>query len=306
LKWTGLLLGFALGGFFDGILLHQILQWHHLLSNVDAVKDMRAQILADGIFHALMYAIAAVALFKLWRRRSDFAAPGADLALFGHALVGFGAWHIADAVFSHWITGIHRIKLDSPNPLVWDLAWFFAFGVVPALLGCLVLRKAGQGGGGPGRGAAAALGVAALLAGPMAALPGGNSDQVIVVFAPGVSGAAAFKALAQVDARILWTDRSAGVWAVSMKDPRAAAQLYGKGAMMVSNSAIAFGCISWSRVRPTSSQRSPCSTSGPFVNAAEPSAASCRPWPSARGPAPLSAPFAATRRFAHGRPRRPA
>src|SRR5690606_18965301 len=34
--WTrwGTVLGFALGGFFDGILLHQILQWHHLLSLV--------------------------------------------------------------------------------------------------------------------------------------------------------------------------------------------------------------------------------------------------------------------------------
>lgn len=27
---AGGLLGFALGGFFDGILLHQVLQWHHL------------------------------------------------------------------------------------------------------------------------------------------------------------------------------------------------------------------------------------------------------------------------------------
>ena len=39
LKWPGLWVGLSLGGFFDGILLHQILQWHHLLSGVDAVKD---------------------------------------------------------------------------------------------------------------------------------------------------------------------------------------------------------------------------------------------------------------------------
>ena len=34
LKWAGLFTGMALGGFFDGILLHQVLQWHHLLSAV--------------------------------------------------------------------------------------------------------------------------------------------------------------------------------------------------------------------------------------------------------------------------------
>lgn len=40
-----LLLGIALGGFFDGILLHQILQWHHLLNLVPGVDDLRAQVL---------------------------------------------------------------------------------------------------------------------------------------------------------------------------------------------------------------------------------------------------------------------
>src|SRR5687768_8252330 len=37
-RW-GAVLGFALGGFFDGILLHQILQWHHLLSLVPGIDD---------------------------------------------------------------------------------------------------------------------------------------------------------------------------------------------------------------------------------------------------------------------------
>ncbi len=27
----GLLVGLGLGGFFDGIVLHQLLQWHHML-----------------------------------------------------------------------------------------------------------------------------------------------------------------------------------------------------------------------------------------------------------------------------------
>ncbi|WP_267594617.1 DUF2243 domain-containing protein [Carbonactinospora thermoautotrophica] len=32
----GLLIGFGLGGFVDGILLDQILQWHHMLSSTRA------------------------------------------------------------------------------------------------------------------------------------------------------------------------------------------------------------------------------------------------------------------------------
>ena len=30
---AGILFGLGLGGFFDGIILHQVLQWHHMLSS---------------------------------------------------------------------------------------------------------------------------------------------------------------------------------------------------------------------------------------------------------------------------------
>jgi hypothetical protein len=132
---------------------------------VDAARDMRVQILADGLFHALMYVVAAVALALLWRARTPAAEPGSSGRLWGATLLGFGAWHIVDSVLSHWLVGIHRVRMDSPSPLVWDLIWFFVFGV---------LRGIGAGGGsaGGGRAAAGTLGLSALLAGPIAALPG--------------------------------------------------------------------------------------------------------------------------------------
>lgn len=248
LRWSGALLGFSLGGFFDGILLHQILQWHHLLSSVEAARDMRLQILADGLFHALMYLIAAAALYKLWRARSLYAQPGADATLWSHALMGFGGWHIADSVLSHWVTGIHRIRIDSANPLFWDLLWFFAFGVLPFVLGWMLRgRSRGGGDGRRGRNAATTLGLAALVAGPLAAVPPGDATEVMVLFRPGISSGAAFNALAEIDSRILWVDGSGGMWAVKLNDPGQASQLYRRGALLVSNSSVALGCFSWSR-----------------------------------------------------------
>jgi uncharacterized membrane protein len=49
-------------------LLHQVLQWHHLLSLVqgDLYRDIRVQILADGLFHAAAYLLAAGGLVLLW------------------------------------------------------------------------------------------------------------------------------------------------------------------------------------------------------------------------------------------------
>jgi uncharacterized membrane protein len=61
--------GPCLGGFFDGILLHQILQWHHLLSLVPGADSISVQVLWDGYFHAIMYVIAVVGLSNLWRSR---------------------------------------------------------------------------------------------------------------------------------------------------------------------------------------------------------------------------------------------
>lgn len=156
INWAGFLLGFALGGFFDGILLHQILQWHHLLSGLQGERfvDIRVQILADGGFHALMYVLAIVGLWLLWKTRRQCTEPGAGRALLAMAMIGFGVWHVADSIISHWLMGIHRIRMDSSNPLMWDLIWLFAFGVVPLLVGLWLKRK--PSGGAPSRGTIAA------------------------------------------------------------------------------------------------------------------------------------------------------
>lgn len=246
-RWGAGLLGLALGGFFDGILLHQILQWHHLLSAVDAVGDLRLQILADGLFHALMYVVAAAALLMLWRSRAALQSCGAARRLAGCALLGFGAWHVADAVLSHWLLGIHRVRMDAAYPLAWDLAWLFVFGALPVLWGLWLLRTQGRSSGpGGGRAAASVLGAAVFASGAWATLPPGRAtEQVLVVFAPGVTAGQAFNALARSDARILWSDEGGGVWAVTMSSAANLWQLHASGALWVSRSAVSLGCISW-------------------------------------------------------------
>lgn len=49
-----LLLGLGFGGFIDGIVLHEILQWHHMISGAEAtdtVAGLELNVLADGFFH---------------------------------------------------------------------------------------------------------------------------------------------------------------------------------------------------------------------------------------------------------------
>lgn len=246
--WAGYLLGFALGGFFDGILLHQILQWHHLLS---AIQDgrfgrIRAQILADGLFHALMYAIALCGLWSLWRSRQD-AARLSGTALLADGLIGFGTWHILDAVLSHWILGIHHIRMDAGNPLPWDLLWFAVFGVGVLLAGLVLRRRAVRVHSlDSGRSAPIAMALAVLVAGSVAALPSRDARQVVVLVPPSQVNRM-LDGLAAIGGGILWSDRSGAVWVLSVAPDGAAGRLYEHGAWLVSRSPAALGCLAWSR-----------------------------------------------------------
>jgi uncharacterized membrane protein len=250
LALAGGIIGFALGGFFDGILLHQVLQWHHLFSLVpgEIWRDIRMQILMDGLFHVLHYVIALVGLWLLWRGRAEFKGNGADLRLLGATLLGFSLWQFVDIVLFHWILVIHRIRVDVPNPLAYDLGWLVAFGVTSLLAGLWLRRQGRSGGGGPGRAATAAtLALAVLIAGPVAALPPVGATTTMVLFRSGTSAAEAFAAVAAIDGRVVWADASGELLAIDAAAASRAWRLYGHGALMVGSSSLVGGCLAWAR-----------------------------------------------------------
>src|SRR5690606_7722468 len=75
-KVSGLLYGLGLGGFVDGIVLHQILQWHHMVSHVeeyppDTLAGLEVNVLADGFFHVATWFFVlggSIAAISAWRR----------------------------------------------------------------------------------------------------------------------------------------------------------------------------------------------------------------------------------------------
>lgn len=262
LRAPGVMLGVALGGFFDGILLHQILQWHHLLSDADWARGggLAFQLLADGLFHGLMYVLALGALVWLWVRRRAFGGAGSGASLLGWLLIGFGAWHVADALLSHWLLGIHRVRSDVSNPLIWDLAWLAVFGAVPMLLGWRRLTHGKPSPGHPKAGpligwAAALLTVGAAALSLSAPRPG---DVHVVIFQPGMTAAEIFDVLGGMDASVVRVDAEARVWAVSVPAEVSVKGLYRHGALMVSGSGVA-GCADW--LQPVSGATVPSSFS---------------------------------------------
>ena len=127
---AGLLLGVGLGGFFDGIVLHQILQWHHLLSShgdfsVDTVAGLRVNTFWDGLFHATTYAATVAGLVLLWsaaRQPHAVWSPKLGVGLF---LMGWGSFNLVEGTIDHHILTIHHVNETAPPEqwLWWDLAF---------------------------------------------------------------------------------------------------------------------------------------------------------------------------------------
>ncbi|MBO4205815.1 DUF2243 domain-containing protein [Micromonospora echinofusca] len=148
------ILGVGLGGFADGIVLHQLLQWHHMLSStdtdragirpypVDTVSGLEMNTLWDGLFHvvtwvavltglALLYARVTRSRGRLWR----------SPALWGWALVGWGLFNLVEGVVDHHLLGIHHVR-GGPHQTWWDLG-FLALGALFVGGGWLLQRAAG-------------------------------------------------------------------------------------------------------------------------------------------------------------------
>ena len=244
-----LLLGIAFGGFFDGILLHQILQWHHLLSLIPAVTDLRMQVLWDGYFHLLMYVFALLGLWGLWRvrlRQEEISRR----SLLGALMAGFGIWHMLDGLLSHWLLGIHRIKIDSQMPLAWDVGWFLVFGLIPALVGWYLFYRKGDGGSALRHTTVTLVGLTLLGVGSggWALKPSADSPFTTVVFRKDATPDHVEEALSAVQARVVWSTPDMSVVVVDMPTVQRWS-LYQRGALLVGGAGVPAGCFNWSTAK---------------------------------------------------------
>lgn len=147
--WAGLLLGLGLGGFFDGIVLHQLLQWHHLLSSqgsfpVDTVAGLKANTFWDGLFHAVTYAATVAGVALLWASARRSHRPWSTKLLVGLLLMGWGAFNLVEGTINHQLLGLHHVNETVPVEQrgAWDLA-FLGWGAA-MLIGGWVLARAGE------------------------------------------------------------------------------------------------------------------------------------------------------------------
>ena len=146
---AGILFGLGFGGFFDGIVLHQVLQWHHMLTSAgypaDSVPHLEINTLWDGLFHAGTYIFALLGLIVLWRRMHRTHVHWSGKLLVGTMLIGFGMFNLVEGIVDHHILGIHHVNETVPRDqwLWWDLG-FLIWGAAMLVSGWFLLRRGRQ------------------------------------------------------------------------------------------------------------------------------------------------------------------
>lgn len=148
----GILLGVGLGGFVDGILLHQILQWHHMLTSaataninigdypVTTVHGLEMNTVWDGLFHTVTWLAVLAGLGILYSRITHSRGRvWASRVLWGWILAGWGIFNVVEGIVDHHILGIHHV-ISGPYQTVADIA-FLIFGALLILIGWLLQRS---------------------------------------------------------------------------------------------------------------------------------------------------------------------
>ncbi|WP_217143513.1 DUF2243 domain-containing protein [Streptomyces sp. AC627_RSS907] len=154
IRLPGILLGIGLGGFVDGILLHQLLQWHHMLTstnrdrigvkyyNPNTVSGLEMNTVWDGIFHAVCWIAVLLGLALLYSRVTyNRRAVWASRVLWGWILAGWGVFNLVEGVLDHQILGIHHVH-GGPHQAWWD-AGFLLLGAL-FLVGGHLLQRGGR------------------------------------------------------------------------------------------------------------------------------------------------------------------
>lgn len=125
--------GIGIIGMLDGIIFHQLLQWHSIYMHTDRYH----QVASDGWFHLFATATIFLAGILLWKAEHHKANSS---YFWGSFLLGAGIFNFIEGIVNHHLLEIHHVK-PGKYELTADLL-FDASGLMLILIGWLLLKKA--------------------------------------------------------------------------------------------------------------------------------------------------------------------
>jgi uncharacterized membrane protein len=144
LSVAGIVLGVGLGGLVDSFLLHMILQWHHMLSNIvpaDSLENMHKLMMTDGLFDAACFLIilTGVLLLRNAATSSDLVVPS-FVAFVGQMIFGWGLFNTVEGIVDHHILQIHYVR-QVPEYAVYNWTFLGVCGILFLVFGWLLMQR---------------------------------------------------------------------------------------------------------------------------------------------------------------------
>ncbi|WP_026461288.1 DUF2243 domain-containing protein [Adhaeribacter aquaticus] len=137
------LIGVGMGGFVDGIILHQILQWHNMVSAKlppDTLLNAKTNMFWDGMFHAGVWVVTMIGIVLLWNAVKNRSVNLSNKILIGGFLFGWAIFNLVEGVIDHHLLVLHNVREISTSPSSWNFG-FLGGSVIMLLIGWMLINK---------------------------------------------------------------------------------------------------------------------------------------------------------------------
>ncbi|MGO4886318.1 DUF2243 domain-containing protein [Anaerobacillus sp. MEB173] len=134
--WSGILFGLGFIAFFDEMVFHQLLHWHHFYDK----STTNIGLISDGLFHAFSWfaTIGGLFLFADLKRRNAVWLT----RWWGGVLLGAGIFQLYDGTVQHKLMRLHQIRYVE-NVIIYDIVWNI-IAVVLIIVGAILVYRTRQ------------------------------------------------------------------------------------------------------------------------------------------------------------------
>ncbi len=142
---AGSLIGLGMGSFLNGIIFHQILQLHSMVSGKvypDTIEKMEINMFWDGVFHLFTWLTIALGLGLLWKSFLNPYSPRSTPAFSGSLIMGWGLFNVVEGTINHILLGVHHLVEKAPleEKIFWDML-FIGSGIIMIGVGRLIVSR---------------------------------------------------------------------------------------------------------------------------------------------------------------------
>lgn len=139
---AGVVLGVGMGGFADGILFHQLLQLHNMLTGQipkTSIANIEVNMFWDGLFHAFTWLTTLVGIGLLYRAGRKPNVPWNRRVLSGGMILGWGLFNLVEGLIDHHLLHAHHV-VERLGVSIYDYL-FLASGILLILVGWAMIRR---------------------------------------------------------------------------------------------------------------------------------------------------------------------